>query len=428
MDCTDDDTHVVLSRHSDVLVCAWWAVMNVPVLGRAARFWRWLHRSIALVIACVSAIIIGYAVGVFVSSINDSNSSAPPPAVDPSVDPASLPTRSSFPWLAIGIPLAVVVLIYLFRKRRPVRWLLHRAKAAAETYSLPIGDELTAPVVARSVTPVATVAPAVATAALEPAVVAPAAVAVETVSDDDSLISVLTFRHDSAAGGSPQRKMSVVRGLRASISALTEAIGNSGQSSPGRPSIDVVSVFAVDQKRLTRAYDASIDLGRWIETQCGLRLLAANGRPARVPQLPMPDGETSDPFQSVFFGAANTGIEMGGLIPLAVYARVDLIVATPVVLPDASDSVAPEKVTIAAAFPPPTRKVEQPAVFVQPVVVAPVVAPVVQPVVVAEPVVVATVVAASVVDNRRIDTMFDMFNELLAIGGSTESDDAHLVS
>ena len=385
--------------------------MNVPVLGRAARFWRWLRRSIALVIASVSAIIIGYAVGVFVSSINDSNSSAPPPAVNPTGDPASIPTRSSFPWLAIGIPLAVVVMVYLFRKRRPVRWLLHRAKAAAETYSLPIGDELTAPFVARSATPVATVATAVATAAPEPAVVVP--VAIETVSDDDSLISVLTFRHDSAAGGSPQRKMSVVRGLRASISALTEAIGNSGQSSPGRPSIDVVSVFAVDQKRLTRAYDASIDLGRWIETQCGLRLLAANGRPARVPQLPMPDGETSDPFQSVFFGAANTGIEMGGLIPLAVYARVDLTVATPEVHPAASDFAAPEPATVAAAFPPPTPKVVQPVVAMEPVVAQPVVEP---------------IVAAAVVDNRRIDTLFDMFNELLAIGGSTESDDSHLVS
>ncbi len=399
--------------------------MNVPVLGRAARFWRWLRRSIALVIASVSAIIIGYAVGVFVSSINDSNSSAPPPAVDPTVDPASIPTRSSFPWLAIGIPLAVVVLIYLFRKRRPVRWLLHRAKAAAETYSLPIGDELTAPFVARSATPVATAATAVATAACEPAVVAPVAVAVavavETVSDDDSLISVLTFRDDSAGGGSPQRKMSVVRGLRASINALTEAIGNSGQASSDRPVIDVVSVFAVDQKRLTRAYDASIDLGRWIETQCGLRLLAANGRPARVPQLPMPDGETSDPFQSVFFGAANTGIEMGGLIPLAVYARVDLTVATPEVLPAASDLAAPEPATVAAAFPPPTPKVVQPAV-VQPVAV-----PVAEPVV-AAPVVAVPVVAAAVVDNRRIDTLFDMFNELLAIGGPTESDDSHLVS
>ena len=388
--------------------------MNVPVLGRAARFWRWLRRSIALVIASVSAIIIGYAVGVFVSSINDSNSSAPPPAVDPTVDPASIPTRSSFPWLAIGIPLAVVVLIYLFRKRRPVRWLLHRAKAAAETYSLPIGDELTAPFVARSATPVATAATAVATAACEPAVVAPVAVAVavavETVSDDDSLISVLTFRDDSAGGGSPQRKMSVVRGLRASINALTEAIGNSGQASSDRPVIDVVSVFAVDQKRLTRAYDASIDLGRWIETQCGLRLLAANGRPARVPQLPTPDSETTDPFQSVFFGAANTGIEMGGLIPLAVYARVDVTVATPEVVPAASDFAAPKPATAAAAFPPPTPKVVQ-AVVVQPVVV-----PVDEP------------AAAVVVDNRRIDTLFDMFNELLAIGGSTESDDSHLVS
>ena len=399
--------------------------MNVPVLGRAARFWRWLRRSIALVIASVSAIIIGYAVGVFVSSINDSNSSAPPPAVDPTVDPASIPTRSSFPWLAIGIPLAVVVLIYLFRKRRPVRWLLHRAKAAAETYSLPIGDELTAPFVARSVAPVATVAAAVAPPAPVPAVVAPVAVAVdvavETVSDDDSLISVLTFRDDSAVGGSPQRKMSVVRGLRASINALTEAVGNSGQSSPDRPVIDVVSVFAVDQQRLTRAYDASIDLGRWIETQCGLRLLAANGRPARVPQLPMPDGETADPFQSVFFGAANTGIEMGGLIPLAVYARVDLTVVTPEVLPAASDLAAPKSATMAAAFPPPTPKV------VQPVVVQPVVVPVAESVVAAT-VVAVPVVEAAVADNRRIDTMFDMFNELLAIGGSTESDDAHLAA
>ena len=398
--------------------------MNVPGLGKATRFWRWLRRSLALVIASVSAIIIGYAVGVFVSSINDSNSSAPPPAVDPTVDPASLPTRSSFPWLAIGIPLAVVVLIYLFRKRRPVRWLLHRAKAAAETYSLPIGDELTAPFVARSATPVATVPAAAATAAPEPAVLAPAAV--ETVSDDDALISVLTFRHDSAVGGSPQRKMSVVRGLRASINALAEATGSSDQSSPARPIIDVVSVFAVDQKRLTRAYDASIDLGRWIETQCGLRLLAANGRPARVPQLPTPDSETTDPFQSVFFGAANTGIEMGGLIPLAVYARVDVTVATPEVVPAASDFAAPKPATAAAAFPPPTPKVVQPVVAMEPVVVEPVVvqAVVVQPVVVPvdEP------AAAVVVDNRRIDTLFDMFNELLAIGGSTESDDSHLVS
>ena len=393
--------------------------MNGPGFGRAARFWRWLRRSIALVIASVSAIIIGYAVGVFVSSINDSNSSAPPPAVDPTVDPAGIPTRSSFPWLAIGIPLAAIVLIYLFRKRRPVRWLLHRAKAAAETYSLPIGDELTAPFVARSVAPVATVAAAVAPPAPVPAVVAPVAVAVdvavETVSDDDSLISVLTFRDDSAVGGSPQRKMSVVRGLRASINALTEAVGNSGQSSPDRPVIDVVSVFAVDQQRLTRAYDASIDLGRWIETQCGLRLLAANGRPARVPQLPMPDGETVDPFQNVFFGAANTGIEMGGLIPLAVYARVDLTVATPEVVPAASDFAAPEPATAAAAFPPPTPKVVQPVNVVA--------APVVAATVVAVP-----VVEAAVADNRRIDTMFDMFNELLAIGGSTESDDAHLAA
>ena len=415
MDCTDEDTYVALPRHSDVLACAGWVVMNVPVLGRAARFWRWLRRSIALVIAGVSAIIIGYAVGVFVSSINDSNSSAPPPAVDPTVDPVSLPTRSSFPWLAIGIPLVVVVLIYLFRKRRPVRWLLHRAKAAAETYSLPIGDELTAPILARSVTPVATVAAAVVSTTPEPAVVVAAPAAAETVGDDDSLISVLTFRHDSVGGGSVQRKMSVVRGLRASINALTEAIGSSGESSPDRPIIDVVSVFAVDQKRLTRAYDASIDLGRWIETQCGLRLLAANGRPARVPQLPMPDGETVDPFQNVFFGAANTGIEMGGLIPLAVYARVDLTVATPEVVPAASDFAAPEPATAAAAFPPPTPKVVQPVnVVAAPVVAAPVVA--------------APVVAAAVVDDRRIDTMFDMFNELLAIGGSTESDDSHLVS
>ena len=420
MDCADDDTFVALPRRSTVFMGVGCGAMNVPGLGKAARFWRWLRRSIALVIASVSAIIIGYAVGVFVSSINDSNSSAPPPAVDPTVDPASIPTRSSFPWLAIGIPLAVVVLIYLLRKRRPVRWLLHRAKAAAETYSLPIGDELTAPFVARSATPAATVAAAAAALAAatpEPAVVAPAAAAVETVSDDDSLISVLTFRHDSAGGGSPQRKMSVVRGLRASINALTEAIGNSDQaSSPDRPIIDVVSVFAVDQKRLTRAYDASIDLGRWIETQCGLRLLAANGRPARVPQLPTPDSEATDPFQSVFFGAANTGIEMGGLIPLAVYARVDVTVAAPEVVPAASDFAAPKPATVAAAFPPPTPKV------VQPVVVQPVVVPV------AEPVVAAPVVAAAVVDNRRIDTLFDMFNELLAIGGSTESDDSHLVS
>lgn len=398
--------------------------MNVPGLGKAARLWRWLRRSIALVIASLSAIIIGYAVGVFVSSINDSNSSAPPPALDPTVGPASAPTRSSFPWLAIGIPLAVVVLIYLFRKRRPVRWLLHRAKAAAETYSLPIGDELTAPFVARSAAPVATVATSVAHASVEPAVepALVASAAVETVGDDDSLISVLTFRHDSAGGASPQRKMSVVRGLRASITALTEAIGNSGQSSPDRPVIDVVSVFAVDQKRLTRAYDASIDLGRWIETQCGLRLLAANGRPARVPQLPMPDSETADPFQSVFFGAANTGIEVGGLIPLAVYARVDLTMATPEELPAASDFAAPKPATVAAAFPPPTPKVVQPAVAIEPVVVQPVVVPV------AEPVPATVVAAAAVVDNRRIDTMFDMFNELLAIGGSTESDDAHLAA
>jgi len=425
VDCADDDTFVALPRHSTVPVCAGWVVMNVPVLGRATRFWRWLRRSLALVIASVSAIIIGYAVGVFVSSINDSNSSAPPPAVDPTVDPASIPTRSSFPWLAIGIPFAVVVLIYLLRKRRPVRWLLHRAKAAAETYSLPIGDELTTPFVARSATPAATVAgAALAATTPEPAVVAPAAAAVETVSDDDSLISVLTFRHDSAGGGSPQRRMSVVRGLRASINALTEAIGNSDQaSSPDRPIIDVVSVFAVDQKRLTRAYDASIDLGRWIETQCGLRLLAANGRPARVPQLPTPDSEATDPFQSVFFGAANTGIEMGGLIPLAVYARVDVTVAAPEVVPAASDFAAPKPATVAAAFPPPTPKV------VQPVVVQPVVVPVAEPVV-AAPVVAVPVVAAAaaVVDNRRIDTLFDMFNELLAIGGSTESDDSHLVS
>jgi hypothetical protein len=47
----------------------------------------------------------------------------------------------------------------------------------------------------------------------------------------------------------------------------------------------------------------------------------------------------------------------------------------------------------------------------------------VQPARVAEP-----VVAQTIVDDRRIDTMFDMFNELLAIGGSTESDDAHLAA
>jgi hypothetical protein len=127
----------------------------------------------------------------------------------------------------------------------------------------------------------------------------------------------------------------------------------------------------------------------------------------------MPDGETSDPFQSVFFGAANTGIEMGGLSPLAVYARVDLTVATPEVHPAASDFAAPEPATVAAAFPPPTPKVVQPVVAMEPVVAQPVVEP---------------IVAAAVVDNRRIDTLFDMFNELLAIGSSTESDDSHLVS
>ncbi len=401
-------------------------------LGRVARFSRWLRRSLALVIAGVSAIIIGYAVGVFVSSINDSNSSAPPPALDPNVDPASVSTGSSFPWLPIGIPLAVIVLIYLFRKRRPVRWLLHRAKAAAETYSLPVGDELTAPFVARSLTPVTTARSAVASAAPEPEVEAPAAV--ETVNDEDYLISVLTFRSDQADGGAPQRTMSVVRGLRASINALTEAIGTSGGSLADRPIIDVVSVFAVDQKRLTRAYDASIDLGRWIETQCGLRLLAANGRPARVPQLPMPDSADSDSYHNVFFGVANTGIEMGGLIPLAVYARVDLPVMADETPPAASSFAEPKPVLVAPAFPPPTPKVVQPVPVVQPAPVVqpvPVVqpAPVGQPVAVVQPARVAEpVVAQTIVDDRRIDTMFDMFNELLAIGGSTESDDAHLAA
>ena len=149
--------------------------------------------------------------------------------------------------------------------------------------------------------------------------------------------------------------------------------------------------------------------------------------------MPTPDSEATDPFQSVFFGAANTGIEMGGLIPLAVYARVDVTVPTPEVVPAASNFAAPKPATAAAAFPPPTPKVVQPVVAMEPVIR--VVEPVVVEPVVVEPVVVQPAVvtvaepaAAVVVDNRRIDTLFDMFNELLAIGGSTESDDSHLVS
>ena len=419
--------------------------MNIPGSQRAGRVARWLRRSAALVIACVSAIILGYAAGVFVADINDSNSSAPPPARNPALNPVITPARTTFPWIAVLIPVVVILLLVLFRKRRPVQWMLHRAKTAAETYALPLPPELLAPIavspasLSRAVVPqILTTAAAgvqppadelagesepveiatrVPVAARAPFVSANAATAVGKGSGRDSIMCVLTFRDESPVGQASKRTMTVARGFEPSRRAIEKGFGlgrdsNVPVGSASRQLLDVVSVFGVDNASADDAYEASVELGRWIEAAFGLKLLVASGPPGGGAPAPDHREAADSEFANVFFGTSAKQVEMYGLVPLAVYARID----TPLV------TIEPASATPIKAIEP--EPVVEPEPIVEP---QPIVEP--EPIVEPQPVAAhARVVAPDLDDSadRKICTMFDMLNELLAQGDAPRDDDSHL--
>ena len=456
-------------------------------------------------IASVSAIILGYAVGVFVADINDSNSTAPPPARNSLIDKVVSPSGSSFPLLAILIPVTFVVLLVLLRNRRPVKWLLHRAKDAAETYALPLPPEIAATVTvnpfARSTTSEvsssvravqvaldleADVAPQVDTvpevAALSGVSSGPNAdIAARTPNatpeNDGCIICVLTFRDDPLLDQPLKRTMTVARGIEASKRAIEQGFLNEPATAGGdvdhdgvdresvdresparRPVVDVISLFGVDQASVVPAFAASVELGRLIEREHGFRLLVANGLSARAQPATAQDGGSDESFSSVFFNTTATHVDMRGLVPLAVYARVDLPVAEPDAQPiEPVSAQAPPGVAESAPFAPAPfvyvpvvpvpvvaatvlvepvgletvveeTVVEEPVVE-EPVATVPVVEPAVLVPVVADPGVavlalpVATLTLADESDERKICTMFDMLNELLAIGDSAPEPD-----
>ena len=473
----------------------WSFPVSFPGSHRVVQLFRWIRRSAALVIASVSAIILGYAVGVFVADINDSNSTAPPPARNSLIDKVVSPSGSSFPLLAILIPVTFVVLLVLLRNRRPVKWLLHRAKDAAETYALPLPPEIAATVTvnpfARSTT--SEVSSSVRAAQVALALEADVAPQVDTVPEvaalsgvssgpnadiaartpnatpenDGCIICVLTFRDDPLLDQPLKRTMTVARGIEASKRAIEQGFlnepatagdgadhdgvdhdGVDRESPARRPAVDVISLFGVDQASVVRAFAASVELGRLIEREHGFRLLVANGLSARAQPATAQDGGSDESFSSVFFNTTATHVDMRGLVPLAVYARVDLPVAEPDAQPiepvsaQAPPSVAESAPSAPAPFvyvpvvPVPVvaatvlvEPVGLETVVEEPVATVPVVEPAVVVPVVADPGVavlalpVATLTLADESDERKICTMFEMLNELLAIGDSAPEPD-----
>ena len=104
--------------------------------------------------------------------------------------------------------------------------------------------------------------------------------------------------------------------------------------------IDAVSILGVDRATVGQAHEASVDLGRWIERELGLKLFVTNGSSSSEPLFRC-DGESvqtdgvnatafagaagwngsGENYSSIFFSGETSEIDLRGLIPLAVYAR-----------------------------------------------------------------------------------------------------------
>jgi hypothetical protein len=272
--------------------------------------WVWLRNRIGLVIACISAVIIGYAVGVIFANVNDSNSAAPPPARNPILDAAS-PSSSAtvFHWLVVLVPILLVVLVVLLRNRRPVRWALRRLHIVG----VPTAATLPADYDANGLNDDHDSADA------DP--------------DDDydgCIISVLTFRVDPVPGGEPKRTMTVARGIAASTREIeegfchTRAPRDEPAGSGVNRFVDVISFFGVDRARVAKAHLAAAELGQRIENEFGLHLLVSNSPSASAHLLPDQGANLADQYSSVFFSESSTNVDLHGLMPIAVYARVPL--------------------------------------------------------------------------------------------------------